>query len=124
MNRDVLAAELNGLRERVAGITDTLLAANDGLLILADTSDKIDADGISALAAADLGLARTTCAATGQGAFRQTVLYCSNGCMAVYAVGSMALMVVLGDEGINVSRLHQESQPAIERINHVLSAAA
>lgn len=123
MNRDVLAAELNELRERVAGITDTLLAANDGLLIMADTSDHLDAEGISALAAADLGLARTTSAATGQGAFRQTVVYSSSGCMAVYAVGSMALMVVLGDEGINVTQLHQESQPIIERINSVLSAA-
>ncbi|MET9628819.1 roadblock/LC7 domain-containing protein [Lentzea sp. NPDC006480] len=123
MNRDVLAAELNGLRERVAGVTDTLLAANDGLLIMADTSDDIDAEGICALAAADLGIARRTSEVAGHGAFRQTVVYSSGGCLAVYAVGTLALMVVFGDEGLNVTRLHQESQPAIERINSILTAA-
>jgi predicted regulator of Ras-like GTPase activity (Roadblock/LC7/MglB family) len=123
VNHDVLATELHGLRERVTGITDTLIAANDGILILADTSEKLDTGVISALAAADLGIARRTSEAAGQGSFRQTVVYSSGGCMAVYAVGSLALMVVLGDEGLNVTRLHQESQPAIERINSVLSAA-
>lgn len=123
MNRDVLAAELNGLRERVAGVTDTLIAANDGLLIMADTSEDIDAEGISALAAADLGIARRSSEMAGQGAFRQAVVYSSGGCMAVYAVGTLALMVVLGDEGLNVTRLHQESQPAIERITSILTAA-
>lgn len=123
MNRDVLAAELNGLRERVAGVTDTLLAANDGLLIMADTSETIDAERISALAAADLGIARRTSEMAGHGAFRQTVVYSSGGCLAVYAVGTLALMVVFGDEGLDVTRLHQESQPAIERINSILTAA-
>ncbi|GGU34269.1 roadblock/LC7 domain-containing protein [Lentzea flava] len=123
MNHDVLAAELHGLRERVTGITDTLIAANDGILIMADMSESLEAEVISALAAADLGIARRTSEVAGQGAFRQTVVYSSNGCMAVYAVGTLALMVVLGDEGLNVTRLHQESQPAIERINSVLTAA-
>jgi predicted regulator of Ras-like GTPase activity (Roadblock/LC7/MglB family) len=123
LNRDVLAAELNGLRERVAGVTDTLLAANDGLLIMADTSENIDAERISALAAADLGIARRTSEMAGHGAFRQTVVYSSGGCLAVYAVGTLALMVVFGDEGLDVTRLHQESQPAIERINSILTAA-
>jgi uncharacterized protein len=123
LNRDVLAAELNGLRERVAGVTDTLLAANDGLLIMADTSETIDAERISALAAADLGIGRRTSEMAGHGAFRQTVVYSSGGCLAVYAVGTLALMVVFGDEGLDVTRLHQESQPAIERINSILTAA-
>ncbi|SFQ97500.1 hypothetical protein SAMN04488564_101459 [Lentzea waywayandensis] len=123
MNHDVLAAELHGLRERVAGITDTLIAANDGVLILADMSEGIDTEVISALAAADLGIARRTSEIAGHGAFRQAVVHSSGGYMAVYAVGSLALMVVLGDEGLNVARLHQESQPALERINSILSAA-
>ncbi|GLZ35974.1 dynein regulation protein LC7 [Lentzea sp. NBRC 105346] len=123
MNQDALAAELHALRDRVAGITNTIVAANDGLLILADTSPDIDPEGISALAAADLGLARRSTAAIGLGAFRQTVTYSSSGCIAVYAVGSLALMVVVGDEGLNVTHLHQETQPAIERISSILTAA-
>lgn len=117
-----LVAELHTLREQVSGITDTLVSAVDGLLIVADTEDTIDPDGLSALAAAGLGLAQRTTEATGRGTFRQSVVYGSGGYMAVYAVGDMALMVVLGDEGLNVGRLLKESQPAVERISSILSS--
>lgn len=121
MNHEALVAELHTLREQVAGVTDTLLAGVDGLLIVADAEDKIDPDGISALAAAGLGLARTTTAAVGQGTFRQHVVHSSGGYLAVYAVAEDALMVVLGDEGLNITRLHQKSQPTIERIGSILA---
>lgn len=121
MNHDALVTEMRSLREQVAGITDTVVAAVDGLLIGADTEDTIDPDGLAALAAAGLGLARRTSEATGQGAFRQTVVYSSGGYLAVYAVGEAALMAVLGDEGLNIGRLHLASQPAIERIGSILS---
>jgi len=101
VNHDVLAAELHGLRERVTGDTEV----------------------ISALADADLGIARRTSEVAGKGAFRQSIVYNSGGCMAVYAVRALALMVVLGDEGLNVTRLHQETQSAVERISSILTAA-
>ena len=123
MKQEELAAELRALRERVTGITNTVIAAADGLLILADTEDGIDPAGISALAAADLGLARRTTSVTRQGVLRQSVVHSSGGYMAVYAVGKRALMVVLGDEGLDITRLHQESQPVIQRIDSILSAS-
>ncbi|SDM17729.1 roadblock/LC7 domain-containing protein [Allokutzneria albata] len=123
MKQEALAAELRALREQVTGITNTVIAAADGLLILADTEDGIDPAGLSALAAADLGLARRTTAVTRQGTLRQTVVHNSGGYMAVYAVGKRALMVVLGDEGLNIGRLHHESQPVIKRIDSILSAS-
>jgi uncharacterized protein len=122
LNHDALAVQLHALRENVTGITDTLVAAADGLLIMADAAQNLDLESISALAAADLGLARRTASAIGQGTFRQTVVYNSGGCMAVYAVGRAALMVVLGDEGLNIGRLQIESQPVIERIGSILAA--
>ncbi|GAA4035543.1 roadblock/LC7 domain-containing protein [Allokutzneria multivorans] len=122
MKHEALTAELRALREQVAGITDTVLGTADGLLILADTADGIDPGGLSALAAAGLGLARRTAEATRQGSLRQTVVHSSGGCTAVYAVGRRALVVVLGDEGLDVERLHQQAQSAIERIDAILSA--
>ena len=82
----------------------------------------IDLANISALAAADLGIARQAAELTGQGTLRQTVVYSSGGYMAVYAIGRVALMVVLGDKGLNVGRLLYESQPVIERIGSILAA--
>lgn len=124
MDHQALAREMHGLREQVTGITDTAIAACDGLLIAADTGDSIDAEGLAALAAAGLGLARRTAYATARGALRQTVTYGSHGCAAFYAVGDTALMVVLGDEGIDMDRLHRATLPALDRIGSILMAKA
>lgn len=124
MDRKALALEMRGLREQVTGITDTALAASDGLLIAADTASGIDPEGLAALAAAGLGLARRTTEATARGALRGTVAYGSHGCAAFYAVGDTALMVVLGDEGVDVDRMHRKVQPAIDRIGSILTEKA
>ncbi|MGW1727078.1 roadblock/LC7 domain-containing protein [Streptomyces sp. NPDC002306] len=122
MDHKALAQEMRGLREQVTGITDTAVAAADGLLIAADTADSIDPEGLAALAAAGLGLARRTAEATDRGALHRTVTYGSHGCAAFYAVGDTALMVVLGDEGMDVDRLHTATQPALNRIGSILTA--
>ncbi|MFF6772564.1 roadblock/LC7 domain-containing protein [Streptomyces sp. NPDC012637] len=121
MDHEALTGEMRGLRDQIPGITDTALAAVDGLLIAADMEDGIEPNGLAALAAASLGLARRTTGATGRGALRRTVAYGSSGCAAVYAVADTALMVVLGDEGMDLERLHVESQPVLKRVEAILS---
>ncbi|MBO1334647.1 roadblock/LC7 domain-containing protein [Streptomyces sp. VRA16 Mangrove soil] len=121
MDHNALALEMRGLREQVTGITDTAVAAADGLLIAADTADAIDKEGLAAVAAAGLGLARRTADLTSRGTLRRTVTYGSRGCAAFYAVGDTALMVVLGDEGLDVDRLHAATQPALDRIEAILA---
>ncbi|KIE26456.1 dynein regulation protein LC7 [Streptomyces sp. MUSC 125] len=121
MNQEALAREMRGLREQVTGITDTAVAAADGLLIAADTGDSIDPEGLAALAAAGLGLARRTADATARGVLRQTVTYGSHGCIAFYAIGETALMVVLGDEGVDVDRLHRVTHSTVDRIGSILT---
>ncbi|WP_156045526.1 hypothetical protein [Herbidospora cretacea] len=39
----------------------------------------------------------------------------------MYAVGSIALLTVLGDEGLDVARLHVEARPTAERLTHLLA---
>jgi predicted regulator of Ras-like GTPase activity (Roadblock/LC7/MglB family) len=119
---EALAGELRNLRENVAGVTDTVLAAVDGIPIIADAADDIDPAKISALAAADLGIARQAAEITGKGTLNQTVVFGSEGYMAVYAIGRLALMVVLGDKDLNVGRLLFESRPVVERIGSILAA--
>jgi len=119
---EALAGELRNLRENVAGVTDTVLAAVDGIPIIADAADDIDPAKVSALAAADLGIARQAAEITGKGTLNQTVVFGSEGYMAVYAIGRLALMVVLGDKGLNIGRLLFEARPVIERIGSILAA--
>ncbi|HJQ44697.1 MAG TPA: roadblock/LC7 domain-containing protein [Amycolatopsis sp.] len=123
MDFDALACELRGLRESVAGVTGTVLAAVDGIPIFADAAGIIDPAKISALAAADLGIARQAAEVAGHGQLNQTVVFSTEGYLAVYAVGRIGLMVVLGDKGLNVGRLLFETRPVIERIAVILAAS-
>jgi predicted regulator of Ras-like GTPase activity (Roadblock/LC7/MglB family) len=122
LDYDALAAEMRSLRDNVTGVTDTVIAAADGIPIVADVGEKLDPGTLSALAAADLGLARKAAEVTRQGRLRQTIVYSSGGYMAVYAIDPMALIVVLGDEGLNIARLHLQARPAIERIASILAS--
>ncbi|MGW6443876.1 MULTISPECIES: roadblock/LC7 domain-containing protein [Lentzea] len=122
MDYDALSAELRKLRENVAGVTDTVIAASDGIPIVADVAKNIDPAHISALAAADLGIARQAAEVIGLGTLSQTVVFGSEGYMAVYAIGRLSLMVVLGDKGLNLGRLLHETRPVIERVGAILSA--
>ncbi|MFD9127602.1 roadblock/LC7 domain-containing protein [Kitasatospora sp. NPDC059571] len=117
-----LVAELCGLRERVVGVTDLAVAAGDGLLIAADTDEEVDSECLAALAAAALGLARRSGQATGKGALHRTVAHFGHGYLVVQPVGEMGLLTVLGDAGLDVERLHTESQAVAERIDRVLTA--
>ena len=122
MAKDALLAELQALRDRVVGITDTALASRDGLIITADTAD-INPDNLAALAAASQGLAQRMAAEAGKGALREALTRGSGGCVAVYPVGMVALLAVVGDEGLDTSRLHRESRATVERLAGLLGGS-
>lgn len=115
LDHDALAAELRKLRENIAGVTDTVIAASDGIPILADVAKNVEPAHISALAAADLGIARQASEVIGLGALSQTVVFGRKGYMAVHAIGRLSLMVVLGDKGLNLERLLHEFRPSVSR---------
>lgn len=119
---DTLSAEMRKIRENVAGVTDLVLAASDGIPILADVAKDVDPAHISALAATNIGVARQAAEVMGLGALNQTVVFGSRGYMAVYAIGRLSLLVVLGDKGMNLGRLLLESRPVIERVGRILAS--
>jgi predicted regulator of Ras-like GTPase activity (Roadblock/LC7/MglB family) len=120
MSKEALVAEMTALRGRMVGITDTALAAVDGLLVASDVAEEMDSDALAALGAASLSLARRTALVGGRGTLRQNVTHCSGGYAVVYAIGDTALLLVLGDEGLDVERLHLECGGLIERISQLL----
>lgn len=122
MTEDALLAAMRALKDRVAGVTDTVLASRDGLVITSDTAG-VDADNLAALAAASLGVAQRMTAEAGQGTLRQATTNSSGGCVAVYAVGVCGLLVIVGGEGLDGARLDRESRPAIETIERILIRA-
>ncbi|WP_340687093.1 roadblock/LC7 domain-containing protein [Amycolatopsis coloradensis] len=122
MDRETLVDELNDLRRQVSGVTGALIAGVDGLPIAADAEDRIDPGAVSALGAAQLGLSLTITSAVAQGAFRHAVVRSGGGYLAVYSIDSTSLMVVLGDEGLDITRLHRASLVTIERVRSILAA--
>jgi predicted regulator of Ras-like GTPase activity (Roadblock/LC7/MglB family) len=120
MAGEALLAEMEALRDRVAGITDTALATRDGLIIKADTVD-VDPDNIAAMAAAMIGLARRMAMEAGRGTLYEAIAQGSGGYVATYAVGTSALLVVVGDAGLDVTQLYRESRATVENLSHLIS---
>jgi uncharacterized protein len=116
---DRLLAQMRALRDKVIGVTDTALASRDGLIITADTVE-LDPDNMAALAAASLGLAQRMAAEVGKGTLRQAVTRSSDGYIAVYAVGAKALLVVIGDAGLDVVRLDREAMATVDALESLL----
>lgn len=113
-------AELHALRDKVTGLTDSAVASVDGILIASDT-DEVRPDVLAALAAAALGLGKSTGKEVGMGELREVVTRCQSGHIVVYAIADSALLVILGDEGLDIARLHLESRPAVVRLRETLS---
>jgi uncharacterized protein len=117
---DALLAEMRGLQERVPGITGTAVASRDGLIVREDTGDA-NPDNLAALAAAWLAVAQRMSNEVGQGTLREAMTRSSGGSVAIYAIGSRAVLVLIGDEGLDTTRLRRESQATLDVIGTLIS---
>lgn len=113
-------AELAALRHQVTGVQGCVIAGVDGLLILHDTIASAEPHDIAALAAGAHGISRTCGAALGQGGFHECTIRNHRGYLAIYAVGELALLAVVGDDGLNIARLHLEARQATVRLTTLL----
>jgi uncharacterized protein len=120
MAHDDLLTELQALRDRITGITGTAVASRDGLIITEDAGG-VDPDNLAALTAAALSLAQRLAREVGQGTLREALTRSSGGYVAIYAIGATAVLVLIGDEGLDVARLHRESRAAVENIEKLLA---
>jgi uncharacterized protein len=116
--------ELAALRHQVTGVSGCVIAGVDGLLILHDTMTNAEPHDIAALAAGAHGISRTCGAALRQGAFSEVTIRNQGGYLAVYAVGDLALLAVIGDSGLNIARLHLEARPVTNRLATILTINA
>ena len=118
---DALLAEMRALQDKVAGITGTAVASLDGLIVREDTGG-VDPDNLAALAATWLSLAQRMSNEVGQGTLREAMTRSSGGCVTIYAIGTRAVLVLIGDEGLDTSRLRRESQPTLDAIKELIAA--
>jgi predicted regulator of Ras-like GTPase activity (Roadblock/LC7/MglB family) len=108
--------ELAALRHQVAGVRGCVVGGVDGLLILHDAMTEAEPHDVAALAAGAHGISRTCGAALRQGGFHEVTIRNQGGYLAVYAVGELALLAVIGDSTLNIARLHLEARPVTGRL--------
>jgi predicted regulator of Ras-like GTPase activity (Roadblock/LC7/MglB family) len=113
-------AELAALRHQVTGVRGCVIAGVDGLLILHDTVADAEPHDVAALSAGAHGISRTCGAALRQGGFHEVTIRNQGGYLAVYAIGELALLAVIGDSGLNIARLHLEARPVTARLAALL----
>ena len=123
MVEDVLLAEMRALQKKVAGITGTAVASRDGLIVKEDTGG-VNPDNLAALSATWLAIAQRLSTEVGQGTLREAMTRSSAGYVAIYAIGTRAVLVVLGDEGLDTTRLRRESQAALDAIKALIADGA
>src|ERR1700748_436760 len=82
-------AELQAIRDQVAGVRGSLVATSDGLVVAHDIPD-VEPTQIAALAAATLAVARRATLATERGTFRDAGARGSDGYLAVHAARDRA----------------------------------
>lgn len=114
-----MLAQMQALRDKVTGITGSAVASRDGLIITEDTGG-VDPDNLAALAATWMALAQRVAREAGQGTLREAVTRSSGGYVAIYAVGSSAVLVLIGDEGLDIGRLQRESRTTVDEIEALL----
>jgi uncharacterized protein len=115
--------ELAGLRHQVTGVQGCVIAGVDGLLVLHDTLSNQEPHDLAALAAGAHGISRTCGSALDQGGFHECTIHNQRGYLVVYSVGDLALLAVLGDERLNVARLHLEARQITGRLAALLQMA-
>ena len=111
---------LISLRDRVMGVSESVLSTVDGLLVVAD-ADTVHPESVAALAAATLGVSRRIAEQAKVGALREVVARCGSGHVIVLAVGERALLTVMGDDGLDIAAFQRESPATIEELTKVLA---
>src|SRR3977135_2025065 len=119
---EALIEELKSLRDRVMELSKSGISTAAGLLAAADTA-TVHPESVSALAAAMLGLGKRTAVEVGLGGLRDVVTRCNGGYVVVLAIGEQALLVILGDDGLDIAALHRESPASVEHLAKLLDVS-
>ncbi|MEY9894839.1 putative regulator of Ras-like GTPase activity (Roadblock/LC7/MglB family) [Catenulispora sp. MAP12-49] len=118
-----LVSELQALREKVVGITDSIISTADGLLVASD-SDSGEQESLAALCAASMALGSRTAAHLGLGGLRESVVRAAGGHVVFAAVGDHTLLAVVGDQGLDLVSLRRELPGAVDVLGKLLAGSA
>src|SRR3954469_4298390 len=111
--------ELGNLRIRLPELSGSVLATTDGMVVAHD-AHGIEPDGLAALAAAHLALARRFAHAVNHGELRESVVQCDGGYITSYTAGPNALLTLVTTGSANLAMVHLEARRAVRRLVRIL----
>jgi predicted regulator of Ras-like GTPase activity (Roadblock/LC7/MglB family) len=112
-------AEIRQLRGLVPGVSGSLVASLDGLMVADDTAGIVP-EGVAALAAAGHGVGQRMAAAASHGDLHATTITGAGGLVATYPAGTRALLAVLANPTVNLHLLHLEAAQVAERVAAII----
>jgi uncharacterized protein len=115
--------ELDRLRGKVPELSGCVLATIDGLVVAHD-AHGIEPDGLAALAAAHLALARRFAQAVNHGELRESVVECDRGYITTYTAGPNALLTLVTSGDANLAMVHLEARRCVRRLVKILAVEA
>lgn len=117
-----LVSELQALREKVVGITDSIISTSDGLLVASESdSPSGEQESLAALCAAGVALGSRTAAHVGLGGLRESVIRAAGGHVVFASIGEHALLAVVGDEGLDLANLRRELPATVDVLGKLLA---
>ena len=115
--------ELDRLRGRMPELSGSVLATTAGLVVAHD-AHGIEPDGLAALAAAHLALARRFAHAVNHGELRESVVECDRGYITTYTAGPNALLTLVTSGDANLAMVHLEARRCVRRLVRILAIEA
>src|SRR4051794_17661672 len=112
--------ELDRLRSKLPELAGSVLATTDGMVVAHD-AHGIEPDGLAALAAAHLALARRFAHAVNQGELRESVVQCDAGYITSYTAGPNALLTLVTTGSANLAMVHHEARRCVRRLVSMLN---
>lgn len=112
-------AALNKLN-KIEGVQGSLVAAKDGLVIVADVGNDLDENVIGAIGSSVLGALLGALKRMNMGQFSRFIVTGREGKIVIANSGEKALLIVLLDKDANIGLVSVEIREALQEIGHKL----
>jgi uncharacterized protein len=128
--REALHVALGEVLDEAIGVSGALVATSDGMLVASDFrgmttgAGGAEPDVVAALSAAASGLGAQFAHVLLLGEASSTVVQGTKGCVAVQQLAGRGVLVLFGNDGPNVARLHLAARQAVPRIEAALREGA
>lgn len=116
---------IDGLVERVSGVTHALILSTDGFpLVPSESLSEIEAEQLAAIAAGQLGLARNSASLFGKGDCELITIRLSRGYFLFMRIGEDDVLAVLTSAGCDMKVVVHEMTRLVDEIEPALTPKA